>query len=131
MPRTARGDAVRSAFGIAGKVAAYLVMGTFALMTVAPILWLVMNSLKSTPEYRLNKLSLPTELAWVNYPGAWEIGEFSKLIGNSFIYTAGSHARHRGAAPSWRRSPSPRSARGPRRSSTAASSWGSCSPSSR
>ena len=90
MPRTARGDAVRRAFGAAGRVAAYLVMGTFALMTVAPLAWLAMNSLKSTPEYRLNKLSLPTQLAWVNYQGAWEIGEFSKLIGNSFFYTLGA-----------------------------------------
>jgi raffinose/stachyose/melibiose transport system permease protein len=90
MARTTRGDAVRRVLGIFGKVAAYLVMGTFALMTVAPLAWLVMNSFKSTPEYRLNKLSLPTRLAWVNYSGAWEIGEFSKLIGNSFIYTLGA-----------------------------------------
>jgi raffinose/stachyose/melibiose transport system permease protein len=90
MPRTARGDAVRRAMGIVGRVAAYLVMSVFAFMTVAPILWLLVNSVKSTPEYRLNKLSLPTQLAWVNYAGAWEIGEFSKLIGNSFIYTLGA-----------------------------------------
>jgi raffinose/stachyose/melibiose transport system permease protein len=90
MPRTAQGDAVRRVLGIVGKAAAYIVMGTFALMTVAPLVWLVMNSFKSTPEYRLNKLSLPSQLAWVNYSGAWEIGEFSKLIGNSFIYTIGA-----------------------------------------
>jgi len=90
MARTARGDAVRRALGIVGKVLAYLVMSVFALMTVAPILWLLMNSVKSTPEYRLNKLSIPRDLAWVNYSGAWEIGEFSKLIGNSFIYTIGA-----------------------------------------
>ena len=90
MPRTAWGDAVRRVSGVVGRVAAYLVMSTFALMTVAPILWMIMNSLKSTPEYRLNKLSLPTQLAWVNYSGAWEIGEFSKLIGNSFVYTLGA-----------------------------------------
>ncbi|OHD73668.1 MAG: sugar ABC transporter permease [Spirochaetes bacterium RBG_13_68_11] len=90
MPRTVQGDAVRRVLGIAGRVIAYLVMGTFALMTVAPLAWLVLNSFKSTPEYRLNKLSLPSQLAWVNYSGAWEIGEFSKLIGNSFIYTLGA-----------------------------------------
>jgi raffinose/stachyose/melibiose transport system permease protein len=90
MPRTARGDALRRVVGIIGKAIAYLVMSLFALMTVAPLAWLVMNSVKSTPEYRLDKLSIPTELAWVNYSGAWEIGEFSKLIGNSFIYTLGS-----------------------------------------
>ena len=90
MPRTVQGDAVRRVLGIIGRAVAYLVMGTFAIMTVAPLVWLVMNSFKSTPEYRLNKLSLPSQLAWVNYSGAWEIGEFSKLIGNSFIYTIGA-----------------------------------------
>jgi raffinose/stachyose/melibiose transport system permease protein len=77
-------------FGIVGRVLAYLVMGTFALMTILPILWLLMNSLKSTPEYRANKLSFPQELAWVNYPQAWKLGIFDQLIGNSFIYTLGA-----------------------------------------
>jgi raffinose/stachyose/melibiose transport system permease protein len=76
--------------GVLGKACAYLVMGVFAFMTVSPIIWLLINSFKSNAEYRLNKLSLPHELAWVNYPGAWRIGEFDKLIGNSVIYTLGA-----------------------------------------
>ena len=45
--------------GIIGRVIAYLVMGTFALMTILPIIWLIINSFKSNAEYYLNKLSLP------------------------------------------------------------------------
>jgi raffinose/stachyose/melibiose transport system permease protein len=73
-----------------GKVLAYLVMGIFALMTISPIVWLIINSFKSTTEYRLNKVGLPREWIFVNYPGAWKIGEFDRLIGNSVIYTLGA-----------------------------------------
>jgi len=78
------------AAGVVGKVLAYLVMSVFALMTISPIVWLIINSFKSTPEYRLNKVGLPREWIFVNYPGAWKIGEFDKLIGNSVIYTLGA-----------------------------------------
>lgn len=73
-----------------GKTLAYLVMGTFAFMTTYPILWLILNSFKPTPEYRVNRIGLPQTWTLANYVGAWKIGEFSKLIGNSFIYTAGA-----------------------------------------
>jgi raffinose/stachyose/melibiose transport system permease protein len=69
---------------------AYLVMSVFALMTAYPILWLIMNSFKPTPEYRVNRIGLPRTWTLVNYVGAWKIGEFSKLIGNSFLYTIGA-----------------------------------------
>jgi raffinose/stachyose/melibiose transport system permease protein len=49
-----------------------------------------MNSFKSTPEYRMNRLGLPRVWTLANYPGAWQIGEFNKLIGNSFLYTIGA-----------------------------------------
>ncbi|MGA2974789.1 MAG: carbohydrate ABC transporter permease [Spirochaetia bacterium] len=76
--------------GITGRVIAYLVMGTFALMTILPIVWLIINSFKSNAEYYLSKLALPQKLQWVNFKGAWDIGDFKELIGNSFIYTAGA-----------------------------------------
>jgi raffinose/stachyose/melibiose transport system permease protein len=76
--------------GITGRTLAYLVMGAFALMTILPIVWLLINSVKSNAEYYLSKLSLPGKLQWVNFKGAWEIGDFRELIGNSFIYTIGA-----------------------------------------
>jgi raffinose/stachyose/melibiose transport system permease protein len=76
--------------GITGRVIAYLVMGIFALMTVLPIVWLIINSFKSNAEYYLNKLALPNKLQWVNYSGAWDVGDFKELIGNSFIYSIGA-----------------------------------------
>jgi len=78
------------AASVFGKSMAYLVMGTFAFMTAYPILWLILNSFKPTPEYRVNRIGLPQTWTLVNYVGAWKIGEFNKLIGNSFFYTVGA-----------------------------------------
>jgi len=80
----------RRILGITGKVLAYLVMGIFAMMTIFPIIWLIINSFKSNAEYYLSKLALPHGLQFVNYSGAWNVGDFKELIGNSFIYTLGA-----------------------------------------
>ncbi len=74
------------------KAAACLVMGVFALMTVYPILWLVMNSAKPTREFQVSPLGWPRSPTLSNYAGAWRIGEFDKLIVNSFLYTIGATA---------------------------------------
>jgi raffinose/stachyose/melibiose transport system permease protein len=84
------GSGAKQIAAVAGRALAYVVMGTFALMTIYPILWLVLNSFKSTQEYRVNRVGLPREWTLENYSGAWQIGEFSKLIGNSFLYTIGA-----------------------------------------
>jgi raffinose/stachyose/melibiose transport system permease protein len=85
-----KGSRIKRVASVFGKFMAYLVMGTFAFMTTYPILWLILNSFKPTPEYRVNRLGLPRTWTLANYVGAWKIGEFNKLIGNSFIYTAGA-----------------------------------------
>lgn len=76
--------------GTAGKALAYAVMGLFALMTVYPILWLLINSFKPTTEYLLNRIGLPHQWIVDNYVGAWQLGEFGTLIINSIIYTVGA-----------------------------------------
>ncbi|MEI8092619.1 MAG: carbohydrate ABC transporter permease [Spirochaetales bacterium] len=73
---------------IAGSVASYGVMGLFTVMTIYPIIWLIINSFKDTKEFQANRIGLPKDFTFVNYPGAWDIGEFDKLIFNSVFYTA-------------------------------------------
>ena len=90
MPVVEKDSSAGRIFSIFGKFMAYVVMSVFALMTVYPILWLILNSFKPTPEYRVNRIGLPRSWTLVNYAGAWKIGEFNKLIGNSFIYTIGA-----------------------------------------
>jgi raffinose/stachyose/melibiose transport system permease protein len=90
MPEPLKNQPAKRVAGIAGKVASYVVMGTFAFMTIAPLIWLMISSFKSTTEFRLNRVGFPHIWTTVNFPGAWRLGEFDKLIGNSVIYTAGA-----------------------------------------
>jgi len=69
------------------KGAAYIVMGLFALMTIYPIFWLIMNAFKPTREFQVNRIGFPQNPTLENFAGAWNLGEFSKLFPNSFIYT--------------------------------------------
>jgi raffinose/stachyose/melibiose transport system permease protein len=72
---------------ILGSVFAYAVMGLFALLTVYPIIWLIINSFKSTPEYMMDRIGLPKSITFANYIASWQLGGFDTLIVNSVIYT--------------------------------------------
>lgn len=78
---------IRYLFGLIGKAIAYTIMGVFALMAIVPIVWLIINSFKTTVEFRTNMIGLPKTWTLQNYVGAWKIGNFDKLMGNSFFYT--------------------------------------------
>ncbi|MBL8965606.1 MAG: carbohydrate ABC transporter permease [Spirochaetaceae bacterium] len=56
-------------------------------MTVYPVIWLLVSSLKTTQEFQMNRIGLPKEPTLRNYPMAWKIGDFSTLFVNSLIYT--------------------------------------------
>ncbi|HTO22334.1 MAG TPA: carbohydrate ABC transporter permease [Spirochaetia bacterium] len=88
MKYQARSAAASRILGTTGKTVAYIVMIVFALMTIYPILWLGVNSFKSTPDFRLDKIGLPPKWFPINYVGAWTVGEFSTFIPNSILYTA-------------------------------------------
>ncbi|MBZ4673404.1 MAG: ABC-type transporter, integral rane subunit [Spirochaeta sp.] len=65
----------------------YAVMIFFTVMAIYPLLWLVMNSFKTTTEFQLNKLGIPQDWVLINYQDAWVRGKFPTLILNSIIYT--------------------------------------------
>jgi raffinose/stachyose/melibiose transport system permease protein len=62
-------------------------MALFAIMAIYPILWLIINSFKSNADYQLDKMGLPINWYPINYKGAWDIGDFAKLLPNSVFYT--------------------------------------------
>lgn len=66
----------------------YLVLIIFAILAIAPLLWLAINSFKTSQDYQLNRLGLPTRWYWQNYVQAWQRGNFGVYIVNSIIYTA-------------------------------------------
>lgn len=75
------------ALALIGKIVATAVMTLFALMAIYPIVWLLVNSFKSNADYQLDKIGMPRQWYPDNYKGAWEIGDFSKLLPNSIFYT--------------------------------------------
>jgi raffinose/stachyose/melibiose transport system permease protein len=83
------------------KIAIYLVMLIFAVLAIYPLLWMFLQSFKTTQEFMgTSKLSLPQ--AWFksafmggnparpwqgNYPYAWNQAHFGMLFINSIFYT--------------------------------------------
>jgi len=72
---------------IGGKAALYALLVLFAFMTIYPLLWLLMNSFKTTIEFQTNAMGFPKIWTFANYVGAWQIGNFDKLFLNSLFYT--------------------------------------------
>jgi len=74
-------------WGKFGRTIAYIVMILFAFMAIAPVIWLIINSFKSTIEFQTDMVGMPNNWVTSNYKGAWKIGHFSILFINSIIYT--------------------------------------------
>ncbi|MFA6844780.1 MAG: carbohydrate ABC transporter permease [Sphaerochaetaceae bacterium] len=77
----------RSAKARIGLFFTYLVLLFFTVMAIYPLLWLLINSFKTTTEFQLNKLGLPKKWVTLNYRDAWVRGKFPHMIFNSVIYT--------------------------------------------
>ena len=71
-----------------GMVVTYALLILFAILAIAPLLWLTLNSFKTSQDYQMNRLGLPKVWFWQNYPQAWTRGHFGIYIINSLIYTA-------------------------------------------
>lgn len=82
----------RSISGKVGLTITYVILILFSLLAIVPILWLLVNSFKTTQEFRMNKLGLPGSMegytaTFLNYTDAWKRGNFPVLIFNSIFYT--------------------------------------------
>jgi raffinose/stachyose/melibiose transport system permease protein len=72
----------------ASKILIYIVMAFFTVLAIYPLLWLVVQSFKTTQEYlTTSKLALPKLWFTGNYPWAWKYGKFGILLFNSVLYT--------------------------------------------
>jgi raffinose/stachyose/melibiose transport system permease protein len=66
----------------------YFVMILFTFLAVYPLLWLVIQSFKTTQEYlTTSKLALPKLWFTGNYPYTWRLGKFGILLTNSIFYS--------------------------------------------
>lgn len=73
------------------QIVIYIVFSIFALMILYPLLWILLNSLKTNKEFYKNTFSIPEILNFVNYKEAWETG-ISTYYVNSLIVTVVSVA---------------------------------------
>lgn len=76
-----------------GLIITYFILIIFTVLAIYPLIWLLINSFKTTQEFQLNKLGLPGTVegyspTLVNYKDAWVRGKFPVLIFNSVYYTA-------------------------------------------
>lgn len=81
-PRRVKGDV-----NVISRILLYMVLITFSAMTIYPMIWLLINSFKTTQAFQLDRLGLPEPWYFHNYPSAWRIGDFSMLFVNSVFYT--------------------------------------------
>ena len=66
----------------------YIFLGIGSLFYLYPLLWLVLNSLKHTPQIYENPWGLPEQFIWSNYSDAWTTGGTGKYLFNSVVITA-------------------------------------------
>lgn len=65
----------------------YLFLGIGALVYVYPLFWLIVNSLKKTPEIFERPWELPLHWLWGNYINAWFTGGTGRYFYNSVLVT--------------------------------------------
>jgi raffinose/stachyose/melibiose transport system permease protein len=92
MSELIRETKLQKALAAVGRGAVYMVMSLFALMTLYPIFWLIMNSFKTTREFQVSQLAFPKAPTLQNYVEAWKMGDFGLLFPNSVLYTLGATA---------------------------------------
>ncbi len=68
------------------KVIAYTLLLVSAFLTIAPLLWLFITSLKPHKEIVQNVFSLPSTIQFSNFTKAWELGNLGIYILNSLFY---------------------------------------------
>lgn len=70
---------------LAGAFGKYAVLFFVLILTFGPLLWVWVNSLRTTREIMRNPLGWPAEPMWQNFVNAWTIGNFDRYFLNSFI----------------------------------------------
>ena len=75
-------------YSVLGKYLIYLVAITFSFFAIYPLIWLLLQSFKTTQEYLINsKLALPQNWFLGNFPQTWRMGKFNILLSNSLFYS--------------------------------------------
>src|SRR4051812_36788542 len=72
-----------------GLVVAFLSILFFAILFVAPVYWMLITSLKSTPEvFQIPPTWWPAEIHWNNSPEALAVFPFTRYVANTLRIAA-------------------------------------------
>ena len=63
----------------------YTLLGIAAFIALFPIVLMLLNSLKTTPEIALSPLGMPEVPHWNNYVNAWKGANFTRTFFNSAV----------------------------------------------
>ena len=69
------------------KIFLYTILSIYGLITVLPLLWMGIISLKTSDEIFLKPFALPETLHFENYTKAWKLVNIGELMGNSIFVT--------------------------------------------
>ena len=63
----------------------HIVLMLMGMLTLAPFVVLLVNSLRKDIDIKMNPFALPEQLVFSNYTDAWRIGDYARGYMNSFI----------------------------------------------
>lgn len=72
------------------KTLIYLILLIFTLVNAYPILWMIVNSFKTSQEFALNPFSIPVKWVLENYSEAWVTANIGKYFFNSLVVGLGA-----------------------------------------
>ncbi len=75
-----------------GKIIAYIVLSLVVIITIYPVIWMILGSLKSPNDFYSNIWGLPLKPVWQNYVDAWVSANLGEKFMNSTIVTIGTLA---------------------------------------
>ena len=70
------------------KLFIYLVLGILAVLILVPVLWVLVASIKATPEHYGSPWALPTHIHWQNFVDAWNKANMGGYMLHSVTITA-------------------------------------------
>jgi N-acetylglucosamine transport system permease protein len=69
------------------KLFVYLVLGILAVLVLVPVVWVMIASVKATPEHYGNPWNLPTHIHWQNFVDAWTKANMGGYMLHSVLVT--------------------------------------------
>jgi ABC-type glycerol-3-phosphate transport system permease component len=70
----------------------YVVLGLWAVISLGPLVWMLVNSVKENADIFANPWGLAASPQWQNFPAAWEQGRLGQALLNSLVVSIGAVA---------------------------------------